>query len=167
MMKRIFLSLCMFLMSSALWSQGTLIVCYATSDDGFLNVRAEPSSKADIVTTLPMAFHGLGRGILLEYGDVWSKVRVENKTGWVYTKLMGLQRWYTRNGNPPLVAKKEIVSLYTDNYSDEGPKYLPYGYVGKGTVLADDYELLENGYYVLKTGHDYIFIDKDDVIVAQ
>ena len=100
---------------------------------------------------------------LLEYGHRWSKVRVDNRTGWVYTKYMGTQSWFTHNGQPRLVAKKEITPLFTDNYSDEGPKYLPYGFVAKGTILADEYELLDDGYYVLKTGHDYIFINEDDV----
>lgn len=165
MMKRIFFSLFVFFMSTALWSQNVLTVCYATSDDGFLNVRALPSSKGMVLTTLPLAFHGLGRGILLEYGKQWSKIRVENTVGWVYTKYMGTQNWYSQNGQPKLVAKKEITSLYTDNYSDEGPKYVPYGFVEKGTIIADEYELLQDGYYVLKTGHDYIFINHDDVDV--
>ena len=164
-MRRILFSFCLLLMSSVLWAQNELIVCYATSDDGFLNVRSAPSSKADVLTTLPLQFHGLGRGILLEYGKRWSKVRVENIVGWVYTKYMGTQGWYTHNGHPKLVAKKEITSLYTDNYADDGPKYVPYGFVEKGTIIADEYELLKDGYYVLKTGHDYLFINKDDVIV--
>lgn len=167
MMKRYFFSFCMVFVCCALWSQNELIVCYATSDDGFLNVRSLPSSKADVLTTLPMAFHGLGRGILLEYGKNWSKVRVENSVGWVYTKYMGTMGWYTRNGGPKLVAKKEITSLFTDNYADDGPKYVPYGYVEKGTIIADEYELLADGYYVLKTGHDYLFINQDDVEVVK
>ena len=72
-MKRILLSFGLLLMCSALWSQKTitpdvLTVVYATSDDGFLNVRERPSSKAKILDRLPLQFHGLGRGILLESG---------------------------------------------------------------------------------------------------
>ena len=39
--------------------------------------------------------------------------------------------------------------------------------VKKGTIIADQYDEID-GYYVLKTGHDYLFIKKADVeIVAQ
>ena len=164
-MKRFLLSLSLFLTCGALWSQDVLVVVFATSDDGFLNVRAQPSSKAQILTTLPMAFHGLGRGILLEQGDRWSKVKDDGIVGWVYTKYMGGQSWYFANGKPKLIAKYKYTPLYTDNYADDGPKYVPFGTVEEGTILADDYELLDDGYYVLKTGHDYLFINKDDVIV--
>ena len=170
-MKRLFLSFGMLLMCSVLWSQrvltpDVLTVVYATSDDGFLNVRERPSSKAKILTTLPLCFHGLGRGILLESGERWSKVRVNNDIeGWVYNKYLGYQTWYTGNGKPKLIANKYYTPLYTDNYADDGPKYIPYGTVRQGMILADEYELLDDGYYVLKTGHDYLFINKDDVIV--
>ena len=166
-MKRFFLSLSLMLTCCVLWSQSVLKVCYATSDDGFLNVRVEPSSKAEILTTLPMAFHGLGRGILIEEGQQWSEVRILNQTGWVYTKYMGTMGWYTQNGQPKLVAKKIVTPLWTYNYADDGPQYLYFGSVREGCIIADEYELLPNGYYVLKTGHDYIFVNKDDVTVEQ
>ena len=113
-----------------------------------------------------MCFHGLGRGILLESGERWSKVKVNNDIeGWVYNKYLGYQTWYEENGKPKLVAKYAYTPLYTDNYADDGPKYIPFGTVREGTIIADEYELLEDGYYVLKTGHDYLFIKKDDVVV--
>ena len=171
-MKRIMFLFATLFVCGALWSQKTvtpqvLTVVYATSDDGFLNVRERPSSKAKVLTTLPLCFHGLGRGILLERGEKWSKVRVENSIeGWVYNKYMGEQNWYTGNGKPKLVAKQYYTPLYTDNYVDEGPKFLPYGTVKQGTIIADEYDADEvEGYYVLKTGHDYLFIKKEDVTV--
>lgn len=168
-MRRIIFSFALFLTCHLLYAQktvtpGELTVVFAISDDGFLNVREKPSNKGKILTTLPMCFHGLGRGILLESGERWSKVVVDNIVGWVYNKYLGYQSWYTGEGKTRLVAKKQPTPLYTDNYADDGPKYLPYGTIRKGTVLADDYELLKDGYYVLKTGHDYLFINKDDVI---
>ena len=170
-MKRVFLFLSFFLMCGAVWSQkvitpSVLTVVFATSDDGFLNVRERPSSKAKILTTLPMCFHGLGRGILLESGERWSKVKVNTDIeGWVYNKYLGYQTWYEENGKPKLIAKYAYTPLYTDNYADDGPKYIPFGTVREGTIIADEYELLEDGYYVLKTGHDYLSIKKDDVVV--
>lgn len=171
-MKRIMFLFATLFVCGTLWSQKTvtpqvLTVVYATSDDGFLNVRESPSSKAKILTTLPMCFHGLGRGILLERGERWSKVRVENSIeGWVYNKYLGYQTWYEDNGKPKLVAKFHNTPLYTDNYADEGPKFIPYGTVREGTIIADVYDADEvEDYYVLKTGHDYLFIKKEDVIV--
>jgi hypothetical protein len=38
--------------------------------------------------------------------------------------------------------------------------------VREGTIIADEYDADEvEGYYVLKTGHDYLFVKKEDVIV--
>ena len=170
-MKRIILFFSFFLMCCVCWSQklitpSELIVVYATSDDGFLNVREAPSSKARILGTLPLCFHGLGRGILLESGERWSKVKIENDiVGWVYNKYLGYQSWYEGKGKPKLVAKYAPTLLYTDNYADDGPKYIPYGTVRQGLILADEDELLEDGYYVLKAGHDYLFIKQTDVDV--
>lgn len=173
-MKRIMFLFATLFVCGALWSQtkmktvspSELTVVFATSDDGFLNVRERPSGKAKILGTLPLCFHGLGRGILLESGERWSKVRVDNSIeGWVYNKYLGYQSWYEGNGKPKLIAKLAYTPLYTDNYADDGPKYLPFGTVPKGTIIADEYELLDDGYYVLKTGHDYIFIKKEDVII--
>lgn len=174
-MKRIMFLFATLFVCGALWSQNTqktltpsvLTVVYATSDDGFLNVRERPSSKAKILDQLPLQFHGLGRGILLESGERWSKVRSNNNVdGWVYNKYLGYQTWYSDNGKPKLIAKWAYTPLYTDNYADEGPKFIPFGTVKAGTIIADEYDADEvEGYYVLKTGHDYLFIKKEDVIV--
>ena len=138
-------------------------VVYATSDDGFLNVRAQPSTKGKILTKLYQMFHGLGNGVLREKGDSWSKVTVWGVTGWVYTKYLGYQTWYTGNGKPALVANIDNMPIYGEDYADEGEGYPLFTTVKKGTVIADDYDEIEEGYYVLKTGHDYLFIKKTDV----
>ena len=61
-------------------------VVFATSGDGFLNVRDQPSMKGQVVEKLWMLMHGLGNGVLVESGPKWSKVRVNGVTGWVYNK---------------------------------------------------------------------------------
>ena len=140
--------------------QEVLTVVYATSDDGFLNVRAQPSSNGAIIGKLWMQSHGLGSGVLRQKGEQWSKVSVGDVTGWVYTKYMGTQSWYNGSGRNILVAKLDNTPIYGENYADEGP-YPFFTTVKKGTILADEYDEIE-GYYVLKTGHDYLFIKKND-----
>ena len=107
-------------------------------------------------------FHGLGSGVLRAHGDSWSKVSVGNVTGWVYTKYLGYQTWYTADGKQTLVANIDNMPIYTENYADDDAGYPLFTTVKKGTLIADDFDEIE-GYYVLKTGHDYLFIKKTDV----
>jgi outer membrane protein assembly factor BamB len=135
-------------------------VVYAESDDGFLNVRLAPSMKGEIATKLWMLDHGLGRGVLLEKGKQWSKVSVDGIEGWVYTKYMGQMTWMAGSG-PKIVANKNAVIYCEDNA--EGT-LKPFYTVSKGTIIADTY--FEHGdYYELRTGHDYLFVKKTDVLI--
>ena len=135
-------------------------VAYAVSGDGYLNVRSEPSMKGSVVTKLWMQDHGLGRGILLERGNQWSKVSVNGTVGWVYSKYLGTQSWVCGNG-PKIIANKAAVLYYEDNYEGE---LKPFYTVTKGTIIADTF--FEHGdYYELRTGHDYLFVKKTDVIM--
>ena len=162
-MKRLLVLLSLLLMCGALNAQDIFTVVYATSDDGFLNVRSEPSNKGKILTTLAMAFHGLGDGILIEKGDQWSKVQAHGKTGWVYNKYLGYQTWYTGKGKHKLIAARDKMPLYGEDYSGENRRPL-FGTIPKGTIIADDFTE-ENGYYILWTAHDNLFIRKKDAIV--
>ena len=162
-MKRTIALLCTLLLFSGLKAQEIFTVVYATSDDGFLNVRSEPSNKGKVLTTLPMAFHGLGDGMLLEKGDQWSKVKVNKTVGWVYNKYLGFQTWYTGKGKHKLIANRDNMALYGEDYSGENRKPVLFT-VDKGVILADDYTE-ENGYYILWTAHDNLFIRKKDAIV--
>ena len=135
-------------------------VAYATSDDGFLNVRSKPSNSGKVLTKLWMQFHGLGNGVLREQGEKWSKVSVGNITGWVYNKYLGTQSWYSGEGNTILVAGYEGMPIFGENYADEGDMPL-FATVKKGTILGDEFYEHE-GYYELRTGHDYVFIRKTD-----
>ena len=84
-----------------------LTVVYATSNDGFLNVRTEPSTNGDIIGKLWMQSHGMGSGVLREKGEKWSRVSVGDVTGWVYTKYMGTQTWYDGKGAQKLIAASD------------------------------------------------------------
>ena len=141
-------------------------VCYAVSDDGFLNVRSQPSMNGEIIGKLWMEDHGLGRGILLEKGKTWSKVRVGNVVGWVYTKYLGQTCWMAGAG-PKIVAAKAVTPIYCENNATG--ELDVFTNVDKGTIIADIFFEHDFGngvkYYELRTGHDYLFIKKSDVIV--
>lgn len=111
-------------------------VVFATSGDGFLNVRDQPSMKGQVVEKLWMLMHGLGNGVLVESGPKWSKVRVNGVTGWVYNKYLDSQTWYDGNGTTKLVAAIDDMPIYRDNYVDEEDLLL-FTTVKKGTVMAD------------------------------
>lgn len=137
-------------------------VVYATSDDGFMNIRSQPSNSGKVLGKLWMLFHGLGNGVLRENGEKWSKVSIGEVTGWVYNKYIGAQTWYDGTGKYVLVANREDMPIYGENYVDDAGEYPLFTTVSKGTVIADQYDEIE-GYYVLITGHDYLFIKKGDV----
>ena len=140
-----------------------LTVVYATSDDGYLNVRSQPSTKGNILTKLWMQSHGMGSGVLREKGEKWSKVSMGDVTGWVYTKYMGSQTWYDGKGAQKLIAARDNTPVYGENYAD-ADDYPLFTTVKKGTILGDHFEEYK-GYYLLKTAHDNLYIKKEDVII--
>ena len=140
-----------------------LTVVYATSDDGYLNVRSQPSTKGNILTKLWMQSHGMGSGVLREKGEKWSKVSVGDVTGWVYTKYMGSQTWYDGKGAQKLIAARDNTPVYGENYAD-ADDYPLFTTVKEGTILGDHFEEYK-GYYLLKTAHDNLYIKKEDVII--
>lgn len=141
-------------------------VCYAVSDDGYLNVRSQPSMNGEILGQLWMQDHGLGRGVLLEKGKTWSKVRVGNVTGWVFNKYLGQMSWMAGSG-PKIIASKSFTPIYCENNADGGLDL--FATVEKGTIIADTFFEHDFGdgvkYYELRTGHDNLFIKKTDAEV--
>ena len=111
-------------------------VCYAVSDDGYLNVRSQPSMNGEILGQLWMQDHGLGRGVLLEKGKTWSKVRVGNVTGWVFNKYLGQMSWMAGSG-PKIIASKSFTPIYCENNADGGLDL--FATVEKGTIIADTF----------------------------
>lgn len=164
-MRRFFVLFAALIMGAAVWAQQPVFtVVYATSDDGFVNVRQRPSTKAPILTQLYMFSHGLGSGVLRGQSGNWCKVSVGKVTGWAYSKYVGSQNWYSGQGHDKIVAARDHTPIYRESYED-GSKYPLFTTVDRGTIIADNYD--EDGeYYVLKTAHDFLFIRKTDVRVV-
>ena len=163
-MKRILLFFATLMLSANMWAQQVFTVVYATSDDGFVNVRRQPSTKAPVLTKLYTFSHGLGQGVLRGKSGKWSKVSVGNITGWAYTKYLGTQDWYNGQGHDKLVAIRNNTPIYSESFED-GSKHPLFTTVSKGTIIADEYNE-EGEYYVLVTAHDYLFVKKKDVKVV-
>ena len=137
-------------------------VVYATSSDGFLNLREKPSTSSRILGRLNSKSHDLGNGVLLEQGDQWSKVSINGTVGYVYTKYMGKQTWFDGKGKTILVARDNI-NVYAEDFSDSG-RMPVFSTLKAGTIIADRYSD-EGEYYRLVTGHDCLFVKKTDVQV--
>lgn len=163
-MKRFIMFFAALTMGATLWAQQVFTVVYATSDDGFVNVRQRPSTKAPILTQLYMFSHGLGTGVLRGQSGNWSKVSVGKITGWAYSKYVGTQDWYRGQGHDKLVAALDNTPIYRESFEDSADHPL-FTTVSKGTIIADQYEEDEE-YYILTTAHDYLFIKKSDVRVV-
>jgi hypothetical protein len=72
--------------------------------------------------------------------------------------------WMLGNG-PKIVASKAAV-IYCEDNAEATLK--PFYTIPKGTIIADTFfEHSFDGveYYELRTGHDYLFVKKTDVIV--
>ena len=159
------LGMAALMMGCSIWAQDVFTVVFATSDDGFVNVRQKPSMKAPVLTQLYGPSHGLGQGVLRGNSGNWSKVSVGKITGWAYSKYLGELQWYEGLGQPRLVATKENTPIYTDNYKDGGMDVL-YTTVKKGTIIADQFT--EEGiYYKLVTAHDCLYIKKTDAKIVK
>lgn len=166
-MKRLSVLFAALAVCSVMWAQDVFTVVYATSDDGFVNVREQPSTKARKLGELWMQFHGLGGGVLLEEQGKWTKVclRGGEVTGWCYSEYVGKQTWYSGEGDSILIAAKNPTELFTDNYADDGDMPV-FATVKRGTILGDEFHEF-NGYYELRTGHDYVFIRKEDAEIRR
>ena len=165
MMKRFFAFIALVMLCSTLCAQQVFTVVYATSDDGFLNVRTQPSMKGKVIEKLWAFSHGLGTGIYRGEQGNWTRVSVGDVAGWVYTKYVGKQTWYKGNGKPRLVAKADFTTIYRESMADDVEHYF-FGKVPRGTILADDFDQDET-YYILKTVHDFLFIRKQDAEVVR
>lgn len=163
-MKRIAILFVMLIAFCGVRAQDVLTVVFATSDDGFVNVRKNPSTKSAVLSKVWALHHGMGNGVLRGHKGNWSYVSVDNVYGWAYTKYLGTMTWFTGTEPRQLIAGRERTTIYTDDYRD-GTSDRFFTTVKKGTVLADNFD--ENDeYYVLTTAHDNLYIRKSDAFVV-
>ncbi len=163
-MKRFLVFFAALAMGATMWAQQVFTVVYATSDDGFVNVRQRPTTKAPVIGKIYMFSHGLGNGVLRGQSGNWSKVSTGKVTGWAYTKYLGTQNWYKGQGHDKLVAIRNNTPIYCESMED-GSKHPLFTTVSKGTIIADEYQEDEI-YYILVTAHDNLFVKKSDVKVV-
>lgn len=163
-MKRLLITLSLLFACLALHGQQVFTVLYAISDDGFVNVRKDPSPSAKILAKIYEPFHGLGDAVLLKDGPKWVKVKVGNVVGWANKGYLGQMTWYEGNGGPKLVTVKDSVPIYGEDYSGQGRRPV-FTTIGKGVIIGDVYEDAGR-YYMLETAHDNLFIKKSDVKVV-
>ncbi len=144
-------------------NQNIFTVVYAISDDGFLNIREQPSSRAKVIGELHVGFDGLGEGVLIEKGDSWSKVSTKGIVGWVYSKYLGFQTWYKGTGDSILIANLSQTPIFEDADVDE--ENYKFTFVKKGTIIADSFQ--DSGeYYYLLTAGTCLYVRKADVKIV-
>ncbi|MCR5151729.1 MAG: SH3 domain-containing protein [Prevotella sp.] len=165
-MKRLFISFIALLAVCTMSAQRVFTVVYAISDDGFVNLRQSPSAKARIIGRIMQFNHGLGDGVLLgESRGNWAKVRVGNVTGWANANYLGTMTWVKGVSPTKIIAKSPRTNIYRETYVDGESKAF-YSWVPKGTILADDFGE-EGQFYVLKSAHDNLYVNKKDVFVQR
>ncbi len=144
-------------------AQTVFTLVYATSDDGFVNVRESPASKARVVAKVYDISHGLGNAMVLGYNGSWTKVSCNGKVGYAYSKYLGEQNWYSPRDRKRIVATTN-ARIYYEGYGDDEIGAVAY-VVKPGTIIASRYE--DRGkYYVLTSAHDNLYIREQDVKVV-
>lgn len=143
--------------------QEIFTLVYATSDDGFVNVRQSPSAKAAVLDKVWVFNHGLGNAVKIGQQGKWVKVRKGNVEGWCNGNYLGYQNWYRGNGHQLLIANKHNTPIYVECYEGDIP-YTLFTTVKQGTIIADEFTE-DNTHYILSSAHDALFISKSDAIV--
>ncbi len=143
--------------------QEIFTLVYATSDDGFVNVRQSPSAKAAVLDKVWVFNHGLGDAVKIGQQGKWVKVRKGNVEGWCNGNYLGYQNWYRGNGHQLLIANKHNTPIYVECYEGDIP-YTLFTTVKQGTIIADEFTE-DNTHYILSSAHDALFISKSDAIV--
>ena len=133
-------------------NRDTLTFVYATSDDGFVNVRNAPNSKAPIIDRINMFNTVLSNGILLdEKKGNWVKVATwDGKKGWANSKYLKTFTCIFGEDDYILVATAPETTIY----NSDGKKYCT---IKEGTIIADAWFYKEGEYYVI-SDHSTIYI---------
>lgn len=140
-----------------------LTLVYATSSDGYLNVRDNNSIKSKVIDKLTDKVNGLGGAILLRKMGDWSRIWINNQVGYVYTKYMGRQTWYTGKGPRVMFANVFSTPIYREDLLDTGTMPI-FTHLNIGYLIADQFRE-EGDYYVLESEHENLYVKKSDVLI--
>lgn len=133
-----------------------LKIPYATSNDGFVNIRSIPSNDGEILGKVSM----FGNGVILGTEIDYYKVNNGEVTGYCYSKYIDYHTWYDGAGSKRLVATKDCP-LYS-GYSEGNAA--PLATIPAGTIIGDKFyndntddcqSIIEKGdCYILNTPFD-------------
>lgn len=161
-MKKIFFTFLLLCAALSAKSQKVFTVLYATSDDGFVNVRTAPNASAQKVGEIHEFMHGTGDGVLLSRGK-WHKVKTSNgRVGYANSRYLGEINWM--HGSQRTLVAKGATPIYYESFADDGRPLTVFTTVPAGTLIANEY--VDNGnYYYLQTAHDGYLVKKSSVIL--
>jgi hypothetical protein len=118
------------------------------------------------IGSLFYCYHGLCPATLIKNLGDWYLIEDGGTIGYVRASEAVLQSWYECDGEYILIAAKPKTYIYVDSYDpdeDESGIAISGEYVAMGTILTDMVEKWSEDYYVLITGHDYLYVHKNDV----
>ena len=170
MKKLLFTLLCLGLWVPSMYAElptYTRVYAVYNGEDAFdysINVYQEPDTTSAVVQQLGAAFSGLAPAILLERAYTWSKIQMGDVVGYVECNKIDFQTWYYAEGIRVVLTAKDQTPIYADDPSGES-EMIVVDYVAKNTIMTDDL-ILRDGYYVLETAHDNLYLKKSDVQVV-
>ena len=128
-------------------------------------IYEHPYPGATTIGRLYYCFHGLCPATMIENLGDWYLIDDGGVIGYVRASEAELQSWYSGNGKSILIAAKPKTYIYTDYYGedDDDGVVISGEYVAMGTILTDQIEEFNQDFYVLMTGHDYLYVHKNDV----
>ena len=125
-------------------------------------IYEHPYQGATKIGSLFYCFYGLCPATLVKNLGDWYLIEGE---GYVRATEAVLQSWFDGDGDSIIIAAKPKTYIYLESYDEEDGYDIVNSeeYVAMGTIFTDQIEEAEEDYYVLITGHDYLYVHKDDV----
>ncbi len=132
---------------------------YSNCYDGYLNIRAEPSSKSQILGTLPNGAEGAE---LLGVEGKWSKVRVNGVVGYIWSA--DVQSTPTE---PVFISASDVVGEWALHKEYSGDAVYRVKSNGKFEFYeAEIDETYQGTWYLSRYSIVFKFVDGDDVTTA-
>jgi hypothetical protein len=107
---------------------------YSNMYDGYLNVRAEPSTKSKILGKLPNGPEG---AVLLGVEGKWTKVRVNGVEGYVWSAYL-----QPEPSEPVYISASVVVGEWS--WADEYAHFDSYIIKNNGEFYCEGYQSMEN-----------------------